>query len=294
MPEPDTAVHAVSTRAPCRLVDYLRARLIVTPARAVGPLIARGGVQLGGARGQIADLVRTGDAIAIDRAALVDVLEPEPWSLVIHHEDDDFLVVDKPAGVHVHPQGPHRTGTLLGALLWHAGARPDLPWGAWRPSLAHRLDRATSGLITIAKHAAAHEAFRALLDRRAVVRRYRAVVVGDLVRDRGTIDAALGRDPTRTYRQAVVADGKHAVTHWRVIARPGAHTVVELELETGRTHQIRAHLACLGHPIAGDVLYASAGAPATQIALHATTLEFVQPMSGALIQCRSEPAVDYR
>jgi 23S rRNA pseudouridine1911/1915/1917 synthase len=160
--------------------------------------------------------------------------------------------------MHVHPLGEYRRGTLLNALLWHAGARSDQPWAAWRPRPAHRLDRGASGLVAIAKHAHVHDALRLQLASGAMQRRYRATVEGVVPADAGTIDQPLGRDPANDYRRAIVDGGQPAVTHYRVLTRTPTHSVVELELTTGRTHQIRAHLTSLGHPIVGDVLYGGA------------------------------------
>ncbi|HET9991324.1 MAG TPA: RluA family pseudouridine synthase [Kofleriaceae bacterium] len=242
---------------PGRLVDVAKQHLAVVPIDEVGPLIAGGRVQVDGRAGAIDDRVEVGAVLATDATGLL----PEPCALPIAYEDDALVIVDKPHGMHVHPLGEFRTGTLLNAMLWHAGARADRPWAAYRPSPAHRLDRGASGLVAFAKTAAAHDDLRGQLASGALHRRYRATVEGRLA-GQGVIDHPLGRDPANDYRRAVVAGGQRAVTRYVVVEDRGDRTVVELELETGRTHQIRAHLASLGHPIVGDRLYgAAAGEP---------------------------------
>lgn len=246
-----------------KLVDHAKGRLIIAPVGDIGALISAGAIRVGGRVGGINDEVGDDDVITVDDAALAAVaIVPQALPLTILDEDDELLICDKPAGMHVHPLGPHREGTLLNALLWHAGARPDQPWGRWRPRPLHRLDRAASGLMAIGKTMRVH----------AIQRRYRARVEGNLDGEAGTIDAPLGRDPALDYRRAIVADGQHAVTHWRVVERSDGMTLVELDLETGRTHQIRAHLASLGHPIVGDVLYGANGPASEGISLHAHEL----------------------
>lgn len=281
-----------------RLVDYAKAHLATIAVGSVGPLISRGAVTINGRIGEMTEHVGPNDRIAVDPAAHAAAcpLVPEQRALAIVFEDDDLLVVDKPAGIHVHPMGPHRTGTLMNALLAHAGATPEIPWAAWRPHPAHRLDRATSGLVIIAKRAAVHETLRGSFAAHQVHRRYRATVHGHVALDHGTIDAPLGRDPTFDYRRAIVPvseGGQAAVTHYRVVERgvdsSGAYTTLELEPATGRTHQIRVHLASLGHHIIGDSIYAHANVTrddASQaIALRAIELRFAHPRDGCVVTC---------
>jgi 23S rRNA pseudouridine1911/1915/1917 synthase len=267
-----------------RLVDVAKEHLGALAVDSIGPLIARGGVLVDGHPGSIAQELRAGAVLTL--AGAVESAAPRALELVVRFESAEAIVVDKPAGMHVHPIGEHRAGTLTDALAARAGAAAGSWWTAWRPHTVHRLDRCASGLVLFAKSAAAAAAIRRAFDAGEVARGYRARVVGVVRDDRGTIDAPLARDPAFDYRRAVVPGGARAVTHYRVVARGEATTELALELETGRTHQIRAHLASIGHPIAGDALYVDPpGAPAAAIALHACRL--VVALAGGPIACES-------
>ena len=180
---------------------------------------------------------------------------PQDIPLTVVYEDDDVIVVNKPSGLVVHPAPGHPDGTLVNALLYHCGDSLSGVGGALRPGIVHRIDRDTSGLIIAAKNDAAHQYLSAQLADHTLARTYECIVVGKLREDRGTVDAPIARHPTDRKRMAVVAGGREAVTHWEVIARYPGYTHVRCRLETGRTHQIRVHMAYIGHPILGDTVY---------------------------------------
>ena len=207
---------------------------------------------------------------------------PEAIALSIVEEDDTLLVVDKPAGLVVHPGSGNWEGTLLNALLHHAPQLAGVP----RAGIVHRLDKDTSGLMVVAKGLTAHTALVRQLQARSVTREYIALAAGDIAHS-GTVDAPIGRHPTRRTTMAVVAGGKSARTHYEVIERFGVATLLRCRLETGRTHQIRVHLASLGHPLVGDPAYGRKGPiPFPRQALHAARLALVHPLTG--IHCAWE------
>ena len=192
----------------------------------------------------------------------VTLPEPEPVEAVpqdipldVVYEDADVIVVNKPSGMVVHPAPGHPDGTLVNALLYHCAGTLSGIGGALRPGIVHRIDRDTSGLIIAAKNDAAHQYLSAQLADHTLARTYECIVVGKLREDRGTVDAPIARHPADRKRMAVVAGGREAVTHWEVIARYPGYTHVRCRLETGRTHQIRVHMAYIGHPILGDTGY---------------------------------------
>ena len=219
--------------------------------------------------------------------------EPEPIDAVpqnipldVVYEDADVIVVNKPAGLVVHPAPGHPDGTLVNALLYHCGDSLSGVGGALRPGIVHRIDRDTSGLIIAAKNDAAHQGLAAQLKDHTLARTYECVVVGNLREDSGTVDAPIARDPRERKRMAVVSGGRKAVTHWEVLGRYPGYTHVRCRLETGRTHQIRVHMAYIGHPILGDTVYgAKKPVPGlTGQCLHAAGLRFLHPRTGEPVE----------
>ena len=223
----------------------------------------------------------------------VTLPEPEPVEAVpqdipldVVYEDADVIVVNKPSGMVVHPAPGHPDGTLVNALLYHCAGTLSGVGGALRPGIVHRIDRDTSGLIIAAKNDTAHQYLSAQLADHTLARTYECIVVGALREDRGTVDAPIARHPTDRKRMAVVAGGREAVTHWEVIARYPGYTHVRCRLETGRTHQIRVHMAYIGHPILGDTVYgAKKEVPGlTGQCLHAVGLRFLHPRTHEVVE----------
>ena len=210
---------------------------------------------------------------------------PQDIPLDVVYEDDNVIVVNKPSGLVVHPAPGHSDGTLVNALLFHCGASLSGVGGALRPGIVHRIDRDTSGLIIAAKNDYAHQFLSAQLADHTLARTYECIVVGNLREDSGTVDAPIARDSRDRKRMAVVPGGRRAVTHWTVLARYPGYTHVQCRLETGRTHQIRVHMAYLGHPILGDTVYgAKKPVPGlTGQCLHAVGLQFIHPRTKELV-----------
>ncbi len=261
-----------------RLTDLSRARLQA--------LIAAGHVRVDGTVKKAAHRLRGGEAVAVELPPpAAEELVPEPIALAVVHEDEDVLVVDKPAGMVVHPGAGHARGTLAAAVLAHAPGTAGVG-GPRRPGVVHRLDKGTSGLLVVAKTQAAYDALTRQLAQRTVSRRYVALVHGRLRRDEGVVDAPIGRHQHDRVRMAIQppSRGKRAVTRYRVLERFSQFTYVEVRLETGRTHQIRVHLASLGHPVVGDEIYGGKGRVRFPLgleghALHAASLGFVHPVT---------------
>jgi 23S rRNA pseudouridine1911/1915/1917 synthase len=289
--------------AGARLDRWLAARLPEVSRTRLKGLVDAGRVRVDGRAAKAALRLRVGARVEADvPPPPPETLAPEPVVLRIVFEDADVLVVDKPAGMVTHPGAGRMTGTLAAAALHHAPSIAGVG-GPRRPGIVHRLDKGTSGLIVLAKTPAAYNSLTAQLARRTVSRRYLAVAHGRLPRDEGTIDAPIGRDPRSRVRMAVVRDGKgrRSLTRYRVLERFPDATVLECRLETGRTHQIRVHLASLGHPLLGDETYGRRRGGATAeperaalvsglegVALHAVGLAFLHPATGEPIDLSAE------
>ena len=232
-----------------------------------------------------------------DRVA-VTVPDPVPYEakaenipLEIVYEDSDLLVVNKPKGMVVHPAAGNYEGTLVNALLWHCGDSLSGINGVLRPGIVHRIDKDTSGLLIVAKNDASHTALAAQIKAHSFTREYEAVVFGTVKDDRGTVDAPIGRHPVDRKRMCITPkNSKNAVTHYEVIARYKGYTHIRCVLETGRTHQIRVHMASLGHPVAGDPVYGvkneRVGFPGQ--CLHARKIGFIHPSTGAYLEFQSD------
>ena len=218
-------------------------------------------------------------------------LQPENIPLDVAYEDDDLIVVNKPKGLVVHPAPGHWSGTLVNALLYHCRGSLSGINGELRPGIVHRIDKDTSGLLIAAKNDFSHQALAAQLQDHTLRRTYEAIACGNFRDDCGTIDAPIGRHPTDRKRMAVTDhNSRPAVTHYAVLARYPGYTHLQLQLETGRTHQIRVHLAYLGHPILGDAVYGHKKPELGQDTqcLHARALTFLHPRTGQEVTVRCD------
>lgn len=224
--------------------------------------------------------------IQIPEPEILDI-RPENIPLDILYEDDDILIVNKPKGMVVHPSPGHYNHTLVNAVLYHCGDRLSGINGVLRPGIVHRIDMDTTGSLLICKNDHAHQILAEQLKDHSITRKYQAVVYGNLKADSGTVDAPIGRHPIDRKKMSTKSPhGKRAVTHFTVLERFGNYTYIECTLETGRTHQIRVHMASVGHPILGDTVYGPARCPfrLQGQTLHAKTLGFVHPSTGEYME----------
>jgi 23S rRNA pseudouridine1911/1915/1917 synthase len=285
--------HVVTPEEAGTRTDVLVARLSGAPRSLVAEAVKRGAVLINGVAVKASHPVESGDALGYEvapRASLVATAEAIEVPIV--YEDDDLIVVDKPAGMVTHPAHGATSGTLVNALLGHIGTLPGDPL---RPGLVHRLDRDTSGLMIVAKTAAALSSLGIAMKARRINREYLGLVHGVPQHERGTIDGPIGRDPHNRLKYAIVADGRPAITHYEVLERFPKHAELSFRLETGRTHQIRVHLAAMGHAILNDPVYGREeerfGLPGQ--ALHAWRLEFAHPRTERELIFEADPPPEY-
>ena len=234
--------------------------------------------------------IRGGETLSVDIPEAVPLaIEAEDIPLSILYEDRDLVFVDKPRGMVVHPAAGHLSGTLVNALLYHCGAELSGINGALRPGIVHRIVMDTSGVIVICKNDAAHRKVAEQFAVHSITRRYLAICHGSFPETEGVVDAPIGRSRTDRKKMAVVPDGKRAVTHYRVLCQTKQYALVQLQLETGRTHQIRVHMTKIGHPLLGDTVYGNRpnAFHAQAQTLHAAVLGLVHPATGEYLECVS-------
>lgn len=286
----------VDEKAVGKRLDQFLASLVPSLSRSqIQRLIERGNVFVNSKKERCSFRLHLNDEIEMVVPPPEEVnLLPEPIPLDIIYEDADLLVINKPAGLVVHPAAGHKSGTLVNALLYHC---PDLSGigGYLRPGIVHRLDKDTSGLMLVSKSELAHRELTAQLKARKIKRRYLALVHGEVREERGVIDAPIGRDPGDRKKFTVLPknhpNAREARTHYRVLERFPGYTLLEVELETGRTHQIRVHMAYAGYPVAGDPAYGPRRNPLNLPgqALHAYRITFTHPRSGEVLDFSVSP-----
>lgn len=282
-----TILTATPEQAGQRLDAFLAQALPELTRSAAQRLIAEGLVTVDGKAPAKSLKLSGGETVAVTVPEPEEAQAlPEDIPLDVVYEDDDVIVVNKPVGMVVHPAPGHSGGTLVNALLHHCGDSLSGIGGELRPGIVHRIDRDTSGLIIAAKNDFAHQALSAQLQDHSLCRTYEAVVIGNLREDSGTVNAPIDRNPKDRKKMAVVPGGRPAITHWQVLERFPGYTYVRCRLETGRTHQIRVHMAYIGHPLYGDTVYgAKKAAPGmTGQCLHAVGLTFRHPRTGETVE----------
>ena len=271
-----------------RIDKYLSEQLADLSRSYLQKIIKDGNVLVNGEPKKSSYRLEDGDEVTADLPELKSPdIEPENIPLDILYEDEDILIVNKPKGMVVHPSPGHPDHTLVNAILYHCGEHLSGINGVIRPGIVHRIDMNTTGSLLICKNDHAHQILAEQLKEHSITRRYHAIVHGSLKADTGTVNASIGRHPTDRKKMSTKAlNGRHAVTHYRVLERLGNYTYIECELETGRTHQIRVHMASIGHPILGDDVYGPAKCPfhLEGQTLHAKILGITHPATGEYME----------
>lgn len=273
----------------CRIDRYLSEQMEGNSRSFVQKLLKDGKVSISGKSVKASYKVQPGDRIEarVPEPEELEIL-PEDIPLDILYEDEDLLIVNKPKGMVVHPSAGHYSHTLVNAVLYHCQGQLSGINGVLRPGIVHRIDMDTTGALVVCKNDASHQKLAEQLAVHAITRRYRALVHGNLKEDTGTVIGAIGRHPTDRKKMAInEKNGKPAFTHYRVLERFGSYTYIECELETGRTHQIRVHMASIGHPLVGDTVYGPKKCPFPRLqgqTLHAMVLGFQHPRTGEYLE----------
>jgi 23S rRNA pseudouridine1911/1915/1917 synthase len=286
--------HAVSAEEAGFRADVVVARLATASRAAVAAAIKRGDVTVNGEPVKASRTLEEGDVVVYDVPQPErPIARAESIDVPILYEDEDLIVVDKPAGMVTHPAHGSPNGTLVNALLGYLGT--PLPGSSVRPGLVHRLDRDTSGLLVVAKNEPALSALGIAMKARRIGREYVGLVTGIPDHARGTLDGPVGRDPHNRLKFAIVSNGKAAVTHYELIERFSRNAELSFRLETGRTHQIRVHFAALGHPLVNDRIYGRADSRSELPgqALHARRLSFAHPRTGEAMTFEVDPPAEY-
>lgn len=280
----EISLTAASEDAGKRIDVYLSEQLEQLTRNAAQGLLENGQVSVSGKplkknyklTGREEILAQLPDAQSVD-------LKPQNLPLDIVYEDNDIIVVNKARGMVVHPAAGNWDGTLVNALMYHCGDRLSGINGEIRPGIVHRIDKDTSGLLVVAKNDRAHQSLAAQIQEHSIVREYEAIVCGTISQDSGSVDKPIGRHKTHRKLMAIIPDGRHAITHYQVLERYSGYTYMAFQLETGRTHQIRVHMASIGHPIIGDPLYGLKKDKFSSLegqCLHAKQLTLCHPVSG--------------
>lgn len=272
----------------CRIDIFIAENMESLSRSAVQRLIQEGHVRLNGTTVKANYKLREKDVMDIElpEAKTVEIL-PEEIPLDILFEDQDVIVVNKPQGMVVHPAPGHTSGTLVNALLFHCGNELSGINGEKRPGIVHRIDKDTSGVLMVAKNDAAHQSLAAQLAEHSITRKYNAIVFNGFQEEEGTVDQPIGRNPLDRKKMAIThKHSRRAVTHYKVLERMGNFTLIEAQLETGRTHQIRVHMTYIGHPLLGDSVYGPKKQPfrLEGQALHARVLGFLHPRTGKYVE----------
>lgn len=275
-----------------RLDKYLAEQFPEQTRSYLQKLIKDGEVLVNGKKVKTGYQLSCGDEVSVNIPEPKELdVEAQEMDLNIVYEDEDVILINKPKGMVVHPAPGHTTDTLVNGLLYHCKGHLSVINGVARPGIVHRIDRDTTGILIVCKNDMSHNSIAEQLKVHSITRKYRALVHGNLKTDQGTIEGAIGRHPVDRKKMAInERNGKPAVTHYTVLERFGNYTLIECQLETGRTHQIRVHMSAIGHPLVGDEVYGPAKCPfkLQGQCLHAMVLGFVHPRTGEYMEFSAE------